>query len=82
MYTSGTTGEPKGVMHTPNTLLAKTRLAWELFRMSERDVIYMGSPLAHQTGFMYACVMSLARGVKSVVQGRLESGGRGGAHPE
>ena len=68
MYTSGTTGEPKGVMHTPNTLLAKARLAWELFRMSERDVIYMGSPLAHQTGFMYACVMSLARGVKSVVQ--------------
>lgn len=68
MYTSGTTGEPKGVMHTPNTLLAKARLAWELFRMNERDVMYMGSPLAHQTGFMYACVMSLARGVKSVVQ--------------
>lgn len=68
MYTSGTTGEPKGVMHTPNTLLAKTRLAWELFNMSDRDVVYMGSPMAHQTGFMYACVMTLARGVKSVVQ--------------
>ncbi|MDF1730079.1 MAG: AMP-binding protein [Minwuia sp.] len=68
MYTSGTTGEPKGVMHTPNTLLAKVRLAWELFGMTARDVVYMGSPMAHQTGFMYACVMTLARGVKSVVQ--------------
>lgn len=68
MYTSGTTGEPKGVMHTPNTLLAKTRLAWELFGMTADDVVYMGSPMAHQTGFMYACVMTLARGVKSVVQ--------------
>ncbi|WP_281018354.1 MULTISPECIES: AMP-binding protein [unclassified Minwuia] len=68
MYTSGTTGEPKGVMHTPNTLLAKVRLAWELFGMTTRDVVYMGSPMAHQTGFMYACVMTLARGVKSVVQ--------------
>ncbi|GJL90241.1 MAG: cyclohexanecarboxylate-CoA ligase [Minwuia thermotolerans] len=68
MYTSGTTGEPKGVMHTPNTLLAKVQLAWELFGMTTRDVVYMGSPMAHQTGFMYACVMTLARGVKSVVQ--------------
>jgi len=68
MYTSGTTGEPKGVMHTPNTLLANTALAWELFGLSLRDTVFMGSPLAHQTGFLYACMMTLSRGVKSVVQ--------------
>jgi len=68
MYTSGTTGEPKGVMHTPNTLLCKARLAKELFELHENDVIFMGSPLAHQTGFMYACVFSMINGLKCVLQ--------------
>ena len=68
MYTSGTTGEPKGAMHTANTLLSKARLARELFALDDEDVIYMGSPLAHQTGFMYSCVMTLALGIKSVLQ--------------
>lgn len=68
MYTSGTTGQPKGVMHTPNTLLCKVRLAQELFRLTEDDVVYMGSPVAHQTGFMYACIMTLVLGIRSVLQ--------------
>ena len=68
MYTSGTTGEPKGVMHTANTLLCKAGLAQELFSLTDNDTIYMGSPLAHQTGFMYSCVMTLALGIKSVLQ--------------
>ncbi len=68
MYTSGTTGEPKGVMHTANTLLCKALLASELFGFGERDVIFMGSPLAHQTGFMYACILSLFNQCKCVLQ--------------
>ena len=68
MYTSGTTGKPKGVMHTANTLLCKARLAKELFKLSERDVIFMGSPLAHQTGFMYGCILAMVNGLKCVLQ--------------
>ena len=68
MYTSGTTGQPKGVMHTANTLLCKSRLAKELFSTDAHDVVYMGSPLAHQTGFMYACLFSLINGNKCVLQ--------------
>ncbi|MCH9675642.1 MAG: AMP-binding protein [Gammaproteobacteria bacterium] len=68
MYTSGTTGQPKGVMHTANTLLCKSRLAAALFEATPADVVYMGSPLAHQTGFMYACVFSLVNGLKCVLQ--------------
>jgi cyclohexanecarboxylate-CoA ligase len=68
MYTSGTTGEPKGVMHTANTLLCKASLARELFGLQPQDAIYMGSPLAHQTGFMYACILSIYNGSTCVLQ--------------
>jgi len=68
MYTSGTTGEPKGVMHTSNTLLCKGLLARELFGFNDEDVMFMGSPLAHQTGFMYGCILSIFNGSKSVLQ--------------
>lgn len=68
MYTSGTTGQPKGVMHSNNTLLCKALLARELFDLAPDDVIFMGSPLAHQTGFMYATVLSIFNAGKCVLQ--------------
>ena len=68
MYTSGTTGQPKGVMHTANTLMCKARLASELFGFNANDAIYMGSPLAHQTGFMYGCCLALYQRCKLVLQ--------------
>lgn len=68
MYTSGTTGEPKGVMHTSNTLLCKSRFAAELFDLQPDDVVFMGSPMAHQTGLMYACLFSMINGLKCVLQ--------------
>lgn len=67
MYTSGTTGQPKGVMHTSNTLLCKALLAGELFQLGRDDVVFMGSPLAHQTGFMYAVVLSIFNHSKCVL---------------
>ena len=53
LYTSGTTGMPKGVMHSSNTLLANVRPYVERLGLSGRDAVFMGSPLAHQTGFLY-----------------------------
>jgi cyclohexanecarboxylate-CoA ligase len=68
MYTSGTTGQPKGVMHTSNTLGCKALLATELFGLGPDDVMFMGSPLAHQTGFMYACVLPIYAQTTAVLQ--------------
>ena len=68
IYTSGTTGEPKGVMHSANTLLCKAALASELFEFNDKDVIFMGSPLAHQTGFMYAVILAIVQHCKCVLQ--------------
>jgi len=57
LYTSGTTGEPKGVMHTSNTLLSNIRPFCERLGLTSRDVVLMSSPLAHQSGFMYGVLM-------------------------
>lgn len=68
MYTSGTTGEPKGVMHTANTLFANLHTYAEAMRLSAEDVIFMGSPMAHQTGFLYGAMMPVMLGTTSVTQ--------------
>lgn len=57
MYTSGTTGEPKGVMHTANTCLSNIAAYAQRLRLGPDDVVLMGSPMAHQTGFMYGLMM-------------------------
>jgi cyclohexanecarboxylate-CoA ligase len=57
IYTSGTSGEPKAVMHTANTVLAPARCFIEDIPLRQSDVIFMGSPYAHQTGFLYGMLM-------------------------
>ena len=67
MYTSGTTGEPKGVMHTHNTLLSNIVQYVERVGLGADDVILMASPLAHLTGFLYGLVMPLYLGGHAVL---------------
>jgi len=66
-YTSGTTGQPKGVMHTYNTLLACIG-ATHTLGFSEHSVILMASPLAHQTGFLFGLLLPLVHGARTVFQ--------------
>ena len=65
-FTSGTTGQPKGVMHSDNTLLAPARALSADWSLAEDMVVYSLSPLSHNLGFG-AMVMALARGGELVV---------------
>ncbi|WP_287787794.1 cyclohexanecarboxylate-CoA ligase [Acidiphilium sp.] len=68
LYTSGTTGEPKGVMHTSNTMLSNLAPFAERLGLGTGDVIHMPSPLAHQLGFMYGIVLPVMLGATAVLQ--------------
>jgi cyclohexanecarboxylate-CoA ligase len=70
LYTSGTTGQAKGVMHTANTLFACLPPIVARFGMGAGDVIWMASPLAHQTGFMYGMMLPVMLGTTSVLRDR------------
>src|SRR5262245_41770321 len=66
VFTSGTTGEPKGVMHTPNTALSTIYALIDRLGFSERDVVLMASTLGHQTGYLYGYCLSVLLGATAV----------------
>ena len=66
VFTSGTTGEPKGVMHTPNTTLSTIYSMIERLGFTERDVLLMASTLGHQTGYLYGYCLNVLLGATAV----------------
>lgn len=65
-FTSGTTGVPKGVMHSDNTLLANGRAMVNDWHHDERTVLFSHSPLSHHIGTV-AIEQTLAAGCELVV---------------
>jgi len=65
-FTSGTTGEPKGVMHSDNTLLANANALANDWSLGQASVIYTLSPLSHNLGFG-AMVSAFSVGAELVV---------------
>lgn len=67
MYTSGTTGKPKGVLHTHYTYDHRVRAMAEVWRIGPDDVIFMPSPVTHITGALWAFDMPWVAGNTSVL---------------
>lgn len=68
MFTSGTTGEPKGVMHCSNTLVACTNALAERFHLTDEDVLLCCSPMGHMTGYAAMFLQALHLGSTLVLQ--------------
>ncbi|MCG3772185.1 MAG: Short-chain-fatty-acid--CoA ligase [Nitrosomonadaceae bacterium] len=65
-FTSGTTGMPKGVLHSDNTLLANGRGMVKDWRHDDKTVLFSYSPLSHHIATV-AIEQSLVAGFEVVV---------------
>ncbi len=68
LFTSGTSGEPKGALHRHDTLMRAADHQIDHFGLTADDVIYIPSPLAHQTGFLYGMWIAIRLGAPQVLQ--------------
>ncbi len=76
-FTSGTEGNPKGFLHTHNTLLSVLKRFADLQRQhdpaSDNDVILANSPMSHSFGHL-STYQVLLRGIRMVLVERFDPG--------
>ena len=68
MFTSSTTGRPKAVMHSDNTLAALNIGFAERFSLGPDTPIFLASPLGHSIGAVHGTRLSLHTGAPLVLQ--------------
>ena len=64
VYTSGSAGNPKGVLHSPKTLMANAQAAWDAHDMHAGDRILSALPLFHVGGLCIQTLPALLQGAQ------------------
>lgn len=67
LYTSGTTGRPKGVLHSHNSLARVVRVAVEHWGIAPGDAIVMPSPVTHISGYSNGLELPFVAGTRTVL---------------
>ena len=67
MYTSGTTGRAKGVLHTHNSLQAENWMRQQHLAVGPHDILYNPSTVTHVTGALYSLCMPFTLGITTIL---------------
>ena len=67
MFTSSTTGPPKAVSHSEDTLATLNRQFAERFSLSSETPVFMPSPLGHSVGAIHGARLSLLLGAPLIL---------------
>jgi cyclohexanecarboxylate-CoA ligase len=68
LYTSGTEANPKGVLHSHDTLIYECNSIVDLYSVTDADRVLMSSPVTHITGVLYGLQLPFIVGSGVVLQ--------------
>jgi cyclohexanecarboxylate-CoA ligase len=74
MFTSGSTGAPKGVVHTHGGLRYKVEQSIDVHRFTLDDTVLMPAPLAHVSGLLHGVLVCGTVGMKAVLMSKWDPG--------
>ena len=67
LFTSGSTGAPKAVLHTQRGLAYKARLMRDVHALTDTDAVLMPAPLAHISGLLNGVLLPGVAGMRTVL---------------
>jgi cyclohexanecarboxylate-CoA ligase len=74
VYTSGSTSDPKGVLHSNTTLAAECAAQSAYHGLREDEVFVMASPVGHVSGLLYGVLLPVWLGATAVLMPRWDPG--------
>ncbi len=68
LFTSGSSGDPKGVMHSSNSITALNTTVAPIYDLGSDDVIFMAAPLGFSAGYAHGVRLAVYLGATLVLQ--------------